>query len=108
MAKKKNQSKKHKFKYASPATGDVALSSDQIASSAEAGSGKPVARSKEVRSRQVAQATVVIGARDFSYVGADLRRIALLAVFLVALEVVLWLILGHTGVGNSIYQLVQV
>ena len=94
MAKKKNQGKKHRFKYA--ASSEVASLS--VSSSATISS--PVAQKRVVAS--------TANIRDFSYVSEDLRRIAVWAGSLVALEVVLWYVFGHTGVGNSVYQLVQV
>ena len=47
---------------------------------------------------------VVVATRDFSYVGADLRRIGALAASLVTAEVVLWLLFTHTGAGNIVYN----
>ena len=95
MAKKKKQAKKHSFKYIDPTAASVVASAGatQTATTegAAAAPGKP--------RREVAVTT-----RDFSYVNSDLRRIGVLAASLVALEVVLWLLFTHSGVGNSVYS----
>jgi len=51
---------------------------------------------------------VAVTTRDFSYVSIDLARIAVLAVLLVGLELVLWLLFTHTGVGSAVYSFVKV
>jgi hypothetical protein len=98
MAKKK-QTKKHRFKYTEP----------NVAAGLElAGGRKSVGESKSVSTAISRGADLsmraVPGARDFSYVGTDVRKIAIFAVALVALEVVLWYVFTHTGVGNSVYS----
>jgi len=99
MAKKKNQSKKHKFKYTDPAAATMAdPASAGDATTAAAGSAPARAR----------QAVAVGPTRDFNYVGGDLRRILILAVALVGIELVLWFLFTHTGVGNQVYSLVKV
>ena len=98
MAKKK-QSKKHRFKYTEPsvAAGLQAaggrLSESHVQAAATAG---------KVTADQ--SAGLAVGVRDFSYVGTDVRRIAMLAVWLVALEAILWYVFTHTGVGASFYS----
>jgi len=47
-------------------------------------------------------------ARDFSYVGQDLRRIGVMAGALVALEMVLYYVMVYTPAGAAIYSLVKV
>ncbi len=86
MAKKKSSktNRKHQFKYASPST---------AASTAAVGSPAT---------------TPVASERDYSYVGVDLRRIMWLGGSLVILQLVLWYIFTHTGIGPSIYNLVQI
>lgn len=96
MANKKHQGKKHKFKYAEPSgvtTGTVSTQAAAVTATS---------------SERQAAVTAAIGARDFSYVGGDLRRVAILAVALVALEAVLWYLFGHTSVGDSVYKLINV
>lgn len=99
MAKKK-QSKKHKFKYAGEVQGVSAPAAASVAA-------RPA---QLVRAAQPAsvRAAVAMGARDFSYVGRDLRRIAVLAAGLVLLELALWYLFSHTGVGNSVYNFINV
>ncbi len=101
MAKKKSQNKKHKFKYAEP-TGLMAGAGSKSQSVGAVPTG-------EVSTLKVARAGAVVSSgRDFSYVGRDVRRIGIYAVSLVALEVLLWFLFGHTGLGATVYNLVQV
>jgi hypothetical protein len=96
MAKKKNLSKKHKFKHVEP-TSIQAEAQAKVSSTSGA----------SLRTEQVA-ATAGATARDFSYVLGDLNRIAFYAGILIALELILWYLFGHTGLGTAIYRLVQV
>lgn len=96
MSKKTKTSKKHRFKHADSAVVETAPT--QMAATVDKTPQRPVA---------AAVAAVAVG-RDFSYVERDLRRITVLAVVLVALEVGLWWLLGHTGVGAAVYNWVQV
>jgi hypothetical protein len=97
MAKKKHSNKKHRFKYAEPST--LAAQAPAVPSpavnQAETQAPKPAT--------SVAQAGTVT--RDFSYVRGDLRRIAVLGGSLIALELILWYLFGHTSVGPSVYNL---
>ena len=92
---KKNQSKKHRFKYAEqpPATSLVGLAPEHPQAT------QPLASVATVSSARMSPG------RDFSYVGADLRRIAVMAAGLIAFETVLWYAFGHTGLSSSIYKL---
>ncbi|HEY2003835.1 MAG TPA: hypothetical protein VGH44_01850 [Candidatus Saccharimonadia bacterium] len=99
MAKKKNQPKKHKFKYTDAVPAETAM----VPASPEA-----LADAVTVAPTKSRQAAVAGPTRDFSYVSVDLGRIAVLAVVLVGLELVLWLLFTHTGVGNTVYNLVNV
>jgi len=101
MAKKKNQSKKHRFKYADPAAVEAGMTATSAASEAPAG----FVGAAPTKARQTA---VAVTTRDFSYVSIDLARIAVLAVLLVGLELVLWLLFTHTGVGSAVYSFVKV
>jgi hypothetical protein len=106
MAKKKNQTKKHKFKYAQP---DSGVSSHATAQVNESAAGQNQPQSKVRMDRAANNGTLAMsGVRDFSYVASDLRRVLLLAASLVALEVLLWLLFTHTGLGNAVYSLVRV
>jgi hypothetical protein len=99
MAKKKNQTKKHKFKYTEPTSGMTA----QETASAPAPVGGSVAPKGRPQVAVTAAST-----RDFSYVYSDLRRIFLMAGSLVALELVLWYLFGHTGLGDAVLNAVKV
>ncbi|MDB5178974.1 MAG: hypothetical protein JWN01_917 [Patescibacteria group bacterium] len=94
MAKKKHTTKKHKFKHAEPDAGAMVA---QPTVGAVTNGGARLAK-------QAAAADV----RDFSYVFGDLRRIAVLGISLIALELVLWYLLNHTGLGDSVYHLIKV
>lgn len=96
MTKKKNISKKHKFKHV-----ESAELTQQI-QDAPAGVMSPV---KAVRPPSSASASSV---RDFSYVGGDVRRIGALAVSLVVVELVMYYALAHTALGTAVYSLVKV
>jgi hypothetical protein len=86
MAKKKSPkaNRKHQFKYATPPS-TVVTTGIKIPSG-------------------VATAT---DARNFSYVGYDLRRIAWLGGGLVLLQLILWWLFTHTGLGPTVYSWVK-
>jgi hypothetical protein len=98
MAKKSKTTKKHRLKYAQPAT-DSAVVSTPAAASAPASSSMASPRP---------MSSAVATGRDFSFVAGDLRRLAVLAVSLVAVELVLWYLMGHTGLGQTLYNLINV
>jgi hypothetical protein len=104
MAKKKSQNKKHKFKYAEPTSGvgqaSQVVQSSEVISTQLNRSAAPQGRPARVQS--------LADTRDFSYVGQDLRRIGVLAGSLLALEIALWYLFGHTGIGSTVYNLVSV
>lgn len=100
MAKKKNQSKKHKFKYADPSAST--MSAMPVSNGEQNSQNGVVSRSPR------AGGAAAVPTRDFSYVAGDLRRILVLAVILVALEFGLWFLFAHTGVGSQVYSLVKV
>jgi hypothetical protein len=93
MAKKKNSNKKHKFKHAeqSPAVESSGQATAPVKAAVTAPAGKAAASTE----------------RDFSYVAQDLRRIAVLAGSLIALELVLAYLVSHTDVGPAVYRLIQ-
>ena len=101
MAKKTKTSKKHRFKYAEPSVSAAAAAAPVVAAPA------PASKVPAAAAPALAEAATVAG-RDFSYVGTDLRRVGVLAASLLALELVLWYLFGHTGVGNVVYNLFQV
>jgi ABC-type uncharacterized transport system permease subunit len=101
MAKKK-QTRKHRFKYATPEVGV-----EPVASGATNVPRETAARPVAPRSSS-ASSIVAANTRDFSYVGHDLRRVAVLSVALVGLEVLLWYLFNHTALGPAVYQMVKV
>jgi hypothetical protein len=103
MAKKK-QAKKHKFKYAEPST----LVGTWPTADAPAVLGKAVGASRTGVPAKLGAGAVAATTRDFSYVGADLRRIAVFGISLVILELALWFLFNHTGLGNTVYSFVKV
>jgi hypothetical protein len=93
MAKKKSPTKKHKFKHveAAPATEATRAVTAVSSPAAKAAVAKPE-----------------VGARDFSYVGIDLRRIGFMAGGLVLIELVLYYLLVFTSAGSSVYRMVGI
>jgi len=98
---KKNTAKKHKFKHVE--TGVGARAPEATAQGAASASISSVAKSKAPNATAASAST-----RDFSYVGTDLRRIGVMAVSLVALEIALYYVLVYTPAGAAIYSLVRV
>ena len=94
MAKKKNQSNKHRFKYTeSPSVPEVTVAN---------GVAQPITKPSmvNVKDSQTDE-------RDFSYVSRDLKRIAILAVALIVIEVSLAYVFNHTGLGVSVDNLIK-
>lgn len=100
MAKKKNISKKHKFKH-------VETSHLQAGESATTAVSEAV-ESNGARPAALKTAPVLVSGRDFSYIAGDLRRIALMGGSLIAVELVLYYLLVHTPVGPAVYSLVRI
>ena len=101
MAKKKYSTKKHRFKHAEP--------SPAVLETRENGATPAPATATTAPAKpRVYGGGAAVSERDFSYVAVDLRRIAIMATGFILLEVILWYVFGHTGVGDSIYHLVQV
>lgn len=100
MAKKKYNSKKHRFKNVE----DPLHPGDQTPIEHSVVTAVSNSRDKTVSSKPVAFADT----RDFSYVTGDLRRIAVMAVVFVGVEIILNYVLLHTALGTAIYQLVKV
>ena len=98
MAKKK-QLKKHKLKHGEQ---EQAIQPVQ----------KEAASKARLQSPASVPARAMTGSgttteRDFSYVGADLRKILILAACLISAELVLWILFSHTGMGTKVYQVIQ-
>lgn len=101
MAKKKNNSKKHRFK-------NVESPPSPFGSTPAVDSQAKISTS-ETRARVVAPKLILAAPeRDFSYVSGDLRRIGMMAVALIGVELILNYVLLHTALGTAIYQLVKV
>jgi hypothetical protein len=106
MAKKKNQGKKHKFKYAAESSQvQVATSHPQPGTQPQPNSDAVPALGKSSARAGVAVATA---GRDFSYVGKDLKRIIILMAALVVLEFALWGLMSRTGLGSWVQDLIKV
>jgi branched-subunit amino acid ABC-type transport system permease component len=102
MAKKK-QRKKHQFKatnLGSTASSQVAQSSvETTTGTSQAVAAKPA---KVTRNSQA-----LAGVEDFSYVSVELKRVLILAVGLVALELLLWVLFRQTSVGTRVYEIIK-
>jgi hypothetical protein len=100
MAKKK-QFKKHKLKHGEPSAQPTPSEGK------EAPKAKPKAPAIPSGVTKAVTGSGNVTTRDFSYVAGDLRRILILAVSLVGVEIVLWVLFGHTGLGNAVYQSIK-
>lgn len=99
---KKNQSKKHKFKHVEP------IKSQEFRPAVVAGADKLGVAQAAHRAGQTAGGVGgAVAGRDFRYVLTDLQRIVVLLVALVGVEVVLWYLFAHTGLGSAVYRLVR-
>jgi len=98
MAKKKNQNRKHKFKYTEPAS--KSASGNQETGQSQTALVTPVPKS-------VVLPRPLLSTRDFSYVSRDVAKIVILATFLIILELILRFVLGNTPLGKAIYSLIQ-
>ena len=92
MSKKKSNPKKHKFKY-SDSSGSPQLSPLATQTSKSAIAGPAVAS---------------VAGRDFSYVAVDVRRIGVMVVGLIAVELAFYYALVFTPFGAAVYRLVNV
>lgn len=92
MAKATKAGRKHNFKHAQTTSASTTAPRTGVAPT----------------SAPTSVSAAVAEKHDYSYVVADLRRIAILGGSLIVLEVVLWYLLNHTGLGTSIYSLVKV
>lgn len=94
MAKKTKSAKKHRFKHVEPSSGGPAAGTATVKAATVASSAGP--------------APAVAPAQEARFVAADLRRILILLLGLVGLELVLWYLLGHTSLDPALYDLIQV
>lgn len=86
-SKKKSASKKHKFKATNIAP---EMLDGAISGKAAAGVVGGSAATRE-------------NSYEFAYVSGDLFRIAVSAVLLAAMQLALWYLFSHTGMGSSVY-----
>ena len=95
MSKKKSR-KKQQFKYGQPQTSRLTetVGGEMVAAPA------PRVLSKAQQ--------LLAGVDDFSYVRADLIRVAGFAAICVVLEVGLWLVFNKSGVGMKVYSLFKI
>lgn len=99
MAKKKSH-RKHQFKHTAPAA-HVAEKPTDLGPSI-----KPAAAPKlnTLKGSSTLEAEFGPG---LSFVRHDLRKVGVLAAGFIAVELVLWYLLNHTGLGPAVYQLVK-
>ncbi len=102
MAKKKNR-KKHNFKYASGG-GVQTVDTKSNAAPPSAATSAPPAPAVVTRPQLAAKTAV---GDDLSYVGKDLGKISVLATTFIAVELVLWYLFNHTGLGVQVYRLIK-
>ena len=51
--------------------------------------------------------SVVNDVNSTAFVGVEVRKVLLLAALFIGLEVVLWIVFTHTGIGDTIYRTVK-
>lgn len=93
MAKKKSR-KKHQFKYAEPTSAATATPKPAVTSSAT--------------SARMATGGLQYQVNNLDLIKGDIRKVAILATSFVLLQLVLWFVFNHTGLGPAVYHLVQV
>lgn len=93
MAKKKSH-KKQSFKYAEPVK-----ASDTVA--------PRTAPTKSVVKDTTAPVTSAALSAEYPFLRGDMIRLAAIAGSLIALELGLWYAFGHTGLGDTVYNLYQ-
>lgn len=102
MAKKKNR-KKHNFKYATSSGTNRAAAPAEASTPAARQSVTPVAAAAK---SPVINKNLAVG-DDLSYVTKDLSKVAVLAAAFTALELILWYLFNHTGLGTQVYHLIR-
>ncbi len=98
MSKKKNR-KKHQFKHTAPPS--VQTEGVQTQAMGQQGSN-----SKPLAPRKSSNAALA-GVDNFDYVPGDIKRVAILAFGFITLQMILWYLFNHTGLGAHVYGLVK-
>lgn len=94
MAKKKKSHKKHQqFKYATPTAPSVG--------------GEPK-RSEAATNKPAASRSYSYEVASLPLIKKDLRKVIILAGSFVVLQLILWFLFDHTGLGPSIYRVIKV
>lgn len=99
MAKKKKSHKKQQFKYAAP-------TAHRDLTPAVAGS-QPITTAGVV-TKTVKGGVLSYEVANLSLIKNDIRKVAVLAVGFVALQLALWWLFEHTGLGAAVYHLIKV
>ena len=102
---KKKQRKKHQFKAAH--VGGAAIPAVQTSQHATPAARESAAVVAEKRTKATRNSQALAGVEDFGYVSVELKRVAILAVGLVALELILWVLFRQTGLGTRVYQTIK-
>ena len=101
MSKKKKAKKR--FNKPSTSTPAAQTKATSIAAT-EVPAGAKTSKTAPVPS--IASSAIKVDPR-WGYVGRDVRRIAVLAVICVGIELVLWLLFNRTSLGSNVYQLIK-
>ena len=99
MSKKKSR-KKQQFKY-----GQAQQKPAPAVVGGETGVERPALQAMQPSKGQAKQSQALAGVDDFSYVRQDLIRVASFAALCAGIELVVWLLFRHTGLGTKIYSL---
>lgn len=100
MSKKKLQ-KKHAFRHTSTTSTSTRVDDHSHATPSAEAIKAPVKQASALASSPA-------GLGDFTYVGRDLRKIAILAIGFVAGEFILWYLMNYTSLGAMVYGILKV
>ncbi len=101
MAKKKKSQRKRNLAYANRQAGKAQIHASKEAAVESSQPQEQVAKAKPVSKSSVEAAG--LAPQKLAFIKHDLRTIALLAAGCIALELVLWYLLQHTGLGTTVF-----
>jgi hypothetical protein len=102
MAKKKSHKKRHNIKAKKQSASSITPSTSQVAAAVSTTSASVAVAPAVVKNTTASTDSKLL------YVRRDLVRIVWLVSGFVALELVLWYLFDHTGLGSSIYSLIKI
>ena len=106
MARKKKTRKRGQRRRSQPATAAPVTQASEP-SATPVGPSRPTAPALAVSAAGPSRVSAGADTDRWLYVRGDLRRIGLFASMCVIVEVVLWLLFNHTGLGTAVYSLIK-